>query len=87
LSKAWAAKSSTSRFRHQAANLDKLLEAILLQAELLDLKANPDRTAEGVVIEAKLDVAAVRLPPCWFSRHAQAGRHRVPATSGAVSAR
>jgi translation initiation factor IF-2 len=36
-------------------NLDKLLEAILLQAEVLDLKANPDRTAEGVVIEAKLD--------------------------------
>ncbi len=37
------------------AGLDKLLEAILLQAEVLDLKANPDRTAEGVVIEAKLD--------------------------------
>jgi translation initiation factor IF-2 len=37
------------------ANLDKLLEAILLQAELLDLRANPNRTAEGVVIEAKLD--------------------------------
>src|SRR5690606_3920694 len=36
-------------------NLDKLLEAILLQSELLELKANPDRTAEGVVIEAKLD--------------------------------
>ncbi|MER9629156.1 translation initiation factor IF-2 [Mesorhizobium sp. M0296] len=36
-------------------NLDKLLEAILLQAEILDLKANPDRTAEGVVIEAQLD--------------------------------
>lgn len=36
-------------------NLDKLLDAILLQAELLDLKANPDRSAEGVVIEAKLD--------------------------------
>ena len=36
-------------------NLDKLLEAVLLQAEILDLKANPDRTAEGVVIEAKLD--------------------------------
>ncbi|MBD0413415.1 translation initiation factor IF-2 [Oryzicola mucosus] len=35
--------------------LDKLLEAILLQAEVLDLKANPERTAEGVVIEAKLD--------------------------------
>ncbi|AMM83527.1 translation initiation factor IF-2 [Martelella sp. AD-3] len=36
-------------------NLDKLLEAILLQAEILDLKANADRTAEGVVIEAQLD--------------------------------
>ncbi len=37
------------------AGLDKLLEAILLQSEILDLKANPERTAEGVVIEAKLD--------------------------------
>uniref|UniRef100_UPI00289DFE0D translation initiation factor IF-2 n=1 Tax=Tianweitania sp. TaxID=2021634 RepID=UPI00289DFE0D len=37
------------------AGLDKLLEAILLQAEILDLSANPDRTAEGVVIEAQLD--------------------------------
>ncbi len=36
-------------------NLDKLLETIGLQAELLDLKANPDRPAEGTVIEAKLD--------------------------------
>ncbi|MBZ9659892.1 translation initiation factor IF-2 [Mesorhizobium sp. ESP-6-4] len=36
-------------------NLDKLLEAILLQSEVLDLKANPDRTAEGAVIEAQLD--------------------------------
>jgi translation initiation factor IF-2 len=35
--------------------LDKLLEAILLQAEILDLKANPDRTAEGAVVEAKLE--------------------------------
>ncbi|WP_428546386.1 translation initiation factor IF-2 [Profundibacter sp.] len=36
--------------------LDKLLEAISLQAELLDLHANPDRAATGAVIEAKLDV-------------------------------
>jgi len=35
--------------------LDKLLEAIGLQAELLDLRANPRRSAEGVVIEAKLE--------------------------------
>src|SRR6202521_2730132 len=36
-------------------NLDKLLETLDLQAEILDLKANPDRPAEGTVIEAKLD--------------------------------
>lgn len=36
-------------------NLDKLLEAIHLQSEILDLKANPTRTADGVVIEAKLE--------------------------------
>ncbi|NBR89298.1 MAG: translation initiation factor IF-2, partial [Rhodobacteraceae bacterium] len=36
--------------------LDALLEAIALQAEILELKANPDRFAEGAVIEAKLDV-------------------------------
>jgi translation initiation factor IF-2 len=36
-------------------NLDKLEEAILLQAEILDLKANPNRPADGTVIEAKLD--------------------------------
>jgi translation initiation factor IF-2 len=36
-------------------NIDKLLETIGLQAEILDLKANPDRPAEGTVIEAKLD--------------------------------
>jgi len=36
-------------------NLDKLEEAILLQAEILDLKANPDRAAEGSVIESRLD--------------------------------
>src|SRR5438094_7656505 len=36
-------------------NLDKLLEAVELQSEILELKANPDRAAEGTVIEAKLD--------------------------------
>src|SRR5499426_3425947 len=39
----------------QKTGLDKLLEAIQLQAELLDLRSNPDRSAEGVVIEAKLE--------------------------------
>jgi len=36
-------------------NLDKLLEALLLQAEMLNLRAEAERSAEGVVIEAKLD--------------------------------
>ena len=36
-------------------NIDKLVEAILLQAEILDLKANPNRNAEGTVIEAKME--------------------------------
>ncbi|MBR9650465.1 translation initiation factor IF-2 [Thalassovita aquimarina] len=36
--------------------LDELLESIALQAEILELKANPDRAAEGAVIEAQLDV-------------------------------
>jgi len=39
----------------KGTNLDKLLETIHLQAEVLDLKANPDRSAEGIVIEAKLE--------------------------------
>ena len=36
-------------------NIDKLVEAILLQAEILDLKANPNHAAEGAVIEAKME--------------------------------
>ncbi len=39
----------------EGTGLDKLVEALLLQAELLELQANPDRAAEGVVIEAKLE--------------------------------
>ncbi|MDQ3483190.1 MAG: translation initiation factor IF-2, partial [Pseudomonadota bacterium] len=39
----------------EKTNLDKLLEAIHLQAEILELKANADRAAEGTVVEARLD--------------------------------
>jgi len=39
----------------QKTNLDKLLDVIALQAEVLQLKANPNRPAEGTVIEARLD--------------------------------
>jgi translation initiation factor IF-2 len=39
----------------QKLGLDDLVEAILVQAEVMDLKANPERSAEGVVIESKID--------------------------------
>ena len=39
----------------KGTNLEKLLEAIVLQAEVLDLKANPDRPGDGIVVEAQLD--------------------------------
>ena len=41
---------------HTGQGLDELLEAIALQSEILELKANPDRAAQGAVIEAQLDV-------------------------------
>jgi translation initiation factor IF-2 len=57
-------------------NLDGLLEAINLQAEILELKANPARAAEGTVVEAKLDKGrgplADRARP---ARHAEGRRH------------
>jgi translation initiation factor IF-2 len=39
----------------QKTGLDNLVQAILVQAEVMELKANPDRTGEGVVIESKVD--------------------------------
>ncbi|WP_278922241.1 MULTISPECIES: translation initiation factor IF-2 [Pseudophaeobacter] len=41
---------------HTGQGLDQLLEAIALQSEILELKANPNRAAQGAVIEAQLDV-------------------------------
>ena len=39
----------------EGTNIDKLLETVVLQAELLELRANPGRSADGVVIESKLE--------------------------------
>ena len=47
--------------------LDKLEEAIMLQAELLELTANPDRAASGVVVEAKVERGFVPSPRFWCS--------------------
>lgn len=40
---------------HTGEGLDKLLEALVLQADIMELKANPDRSAAGTIIEAQLD--------------------------------
>lgn len=46
-------------------NIDELLEMILLQAEILELRANPARRGQGVVIEAELDKTRGLWPPFW----------------------
>ncbi len=52
----WGGKFQSQEIAAKSGlNIDKLLEKILLEAELLDLKANPDREASGTIIEATLD--------------------------------
>lgn len=52
----------------QKTGLAELEEGILLQAEIMELKANPDRSAEGVVIEAKMDKGRGALVTALISR-------------------
>jgi len=52
----WGGKYQSQQLSaKKGLNVDALLEKILLEAELLDLKANPDREASGTIIEATLD--------------------------------
>ena len=46
--------------------VDELLEAVLLQAEILELKATPSAPGRGVVVESRLDKGRGRSPPSWF---------------------
>lgn len=56
LVEAWGGKYQSQELSaKQGLNVDLLLEKILLEAELLELKANPDREANGTIIEATLD--------------------------------
>jgi translation initiation factor IF-2 len=56
LVEAWGGKYQSQEISaKQGLNVDLLLEKILLEAELLELKANPDREATGTIIEASLD--------------------------------
>ena len=43
------------KYQQKKINLDKLIEAIILQAEILDLKTDYDSKATGVVLESKID--------------------------------
>ncbi len=45
--------------------IDSLLEMVDLTAEMQELKANPNRSAHGAVIEARLDKGRAPWPPCW----------------------
>ena len=60
-------------------NLDKLLEMVALQADLLDLKTNVDRPAEGTVIEAKLDRGRGPVATVWCSAEPRVGESSSPA--------
>jgi translation initiation factor IF-2 len=56
LVESWGGKYQSQEISaKQGLNIDLLLEKILLEAEILDLKANPDREANGTIIEATLD--------------------------------
>ena len=56
LVESWGGKFQSQEISaKQGLNIDLLLEKILLEAEILDLKANPDREANGTIIEATLD--------------------------------
>ncbi|HUQ67541.1 MAG TPA: translation initiation factor IF-2 [Flavitalea sp.] len=56
LVEAWGGKFQSQELSaKQGLNVDQLLEKILLEAELLELKANPDREATGTIVEATLD--------------------------------
>jgi len=56
LVESWGGKFQSQELSaKKGLNVDQLLEKILLEAELLDLKANPDREASGSIIEASLD--------------------------------
>ena len=84
-----AARPSMSQCRPAPAqNIDKLLEVILVVAELLDLKANPNRPASASIIEAERDRdARPHRHRAGAERHAQPARLRGRrARSGAASA-
>ncbi len=67
---------------HTREGIDDLLEMVLLQAEVLELKANPNREARGIIVEAKLDkgkgpvaTALIQKGTLRIGEHVAAGAH------------
>ena len=52
----------------KGTGVNELLEKVLLEAELLELKANPNRKSKGTVVEAFWTKAEVTFPPYWFKQ-------------------
>jgi translation initiation factor IF-2 len=72
-----AARCWTSSVGDQKLNIDRLLETIGLQSEILDLRADPNRPAEGTVIEARLDRGRGPVATVWYNADASGRRsHR-----------
>ncbi len=63
-----AEAQSLFRYPHIQEKVKNLLEMILLTAEVLELKANPDRNARGLVIEAQLDKGKGPVATSLFKR-------------------
>jgi translation initiation factor IF-2 len=67
LVEAWGGKYQNQELSaKQGLNVDLLLEKVLLEAEVLDLKANPQREGNGTIIEASLDKGRGYVAPCLY---------------------
>ena len=67
LVESWGGKFQSQELSaKKGLNVDLLLEKILLEAELLDLKANPNKEASGTIVEATLDKGRGYVARCWF---------------------
>ena len=83
-----ATRSKSRSRRRKQTNLDKLLEAIALQAEVLDLDADPDRPPKARSSRRGSTAAAARSPPCWCSAaRCTSATSSSPARNGAACAR
>lgn len=69
LTEAWGGKYQSQEISaKKGLNVDKLLEKVLLEADVLELKANPNKLASGAIIESSLTKVAVIWLRCLFRK-------------------